>query len=174
MFGGILGDHPPQDRAKEFREGFKHIRQLGTVQMTTDTAVLVSHEIMEGQKNFESLKFVDDPDIPIGASVTRYLDIALPLDKLAEEGCSDLRKLGEHASDFVDAVKSKNASTSAEKKDIDVQETIVMEGFRYRIDDTCFPVMNGGTQCSGFPIIPIGMLGIWREEQQEEGGLDLD
>lgn len=29
VFGGILGDHPPQDRAKEFRETFKHIRQLG-------------------------------------------------------------------------------------------------------------------------------------------------
>jgi ribosome biogenesis SPOUT family RNA methylase Rps3 len=23
VFGGILGDHPPQDRAKEFRESFK-------------------------------------------------------------------------------------------------------------------------------------------------------
>ena len=46
VFGGILGDHPPQDRAKEFRETFSHIRQLGNVQMTTDTAVLVSHEIL--------------------------------------------------------------------------------------------------------------------------------
>ena len=26
VFGGILGDHPPQDRAKEFRETFSHIR----------------------------------------------------------------------------------------------------------------------------------------------------
>ena len=31
VFGGILGDHPPQDRAKDFRERFTHIRQLGTV-----------------------------------------------------------------------------------------------------------------------------------------------
>ena len=46
VFGGILGDHPPQDRAKNFRETFSHIRQLGTVQMTTDTALLVSHEIL--------------------------------------------------------------------------------------------------------------------------------
>lgn len=26
VFGGILGDHPPQDRAKDFRETFNHIR----------------------------------------------------------------------------------------------------------------------------------------------------
>jgi len=31
VFGGILGDHPPQDRAQEFRESFNHIRQLGKV-----------------------------------------------------------------------------------------------------------------------------------------------
>ena len=31
VFGGILGDHPPQDRAKDFRESFSFIRQLGTV-----------------------------------------------------------------------------------------------------------------------------------------------
>ena len=48
VFGGILGDHPPQDRAKSFREdNFKQIRNLGKVQMTTDTAVLVSSEILE-------------------------------------------------------------------------------------------------------------------------------
>jgi len=26
VFGGILGDHPPQDRAMDFRARFKHIR----------------------------------------------------------------------------------------------------------------------------------------------------
>jgi ribosome biogenesis SPOUT family RNA methylase Rps3 len=31
VFGGILGDHPPQDRAMEFRSRFSHIRQLGKV-----------------------------------------------------------------------------------------------------------------------------------------------
>ena len=30
VFGGILGDHPPKDRAKNFREdNFKTIRNLG-------------------------------------------------------------------------------------------------------------------------------------------------
>lgn len=141
--------------------------------MTTDTAVLVSHEIMEGQKPFESLKFVDDPDIPIGGELHRYLDIALPLDKLASEGC-DLAKLGEHASDFVDSLKAKASQNDDESQAVKVEETIVMEGFRYRVDDTAYPVVNGASKCSEFPIIPIGMLDIWREEQRDEGGLDLD
>ena len=48
MFGGILGDHPPKDRAKDFREkNFKEIRHLGKIQMTTDTALMVSSEIQE-------------------------------------------------------------------------------------------------------------------------------
>ena len=61
VFGGILGDHPPKDRAKDFRESFKHIRKLGTTQMTTDTALLVSHEILEGKTELENLTFVEDP-----------------------------------------------------------------------------------------------------------------
>lgn len=48
-----------------------------------------------------------------------------------------------------------------------------MEGFRYRIDDTQFPVVNGSESLKGmFPIIPIGMLDIWRQEDQ--GGLDVE
>ena len=55
IFGGILGDHPPQDRAKDMREQFSNVRQLGTIQMTTDTALLVSREIMEEGRSFETL-----------------------------------------------------------------------------------------------------------------------
>ncbi len=47
IFGGILGDHPPQDRSKNLRENFANVRKLGTIQMTTDTALLVSREILE-------------------------------------------------------------------------------------------------------------------------------
>ena len=44
-----------------------------------------------------------------------------------------------------------------------------MEGFRYRIDDTQFPVFNGSESLKGiFPIIPIGMLEILRQEEQGE------
>ena len=55
----------------EFRSRFNHIRQLGDTQMTTDTAVLVSHEILEGQSDFESLTFVDEPTIPMDDQVAR-------------------------------------------------------------------------------------------------------
>jgi len=82
VFGGILGDHPPQDRAKEFRESFKQIRQLGDVQMTTDTAVLVSKEILEDQKPIGSLKFSDDPQIPMDNTLVRFLDELMPLSTL--------------------------------------------------------------------------------------------
>jgi ribosome biogenesis SPOUT family RNA methylase Rps3 len=82
VFGGILGDHPPQDRAKDFRESFKQIRQLGKVQMTTDTAVLVSREILEEQKPLKSLKFVDDPEIPMDNGIVRFLDEVMPLENI--------------------------------------------------------------------------------------------
>ena len=84
VFGGILGDHPPQDRAKEFRETFSHIRQLGDVQMTTDTAVLVSHAILGQQKAFGTLPFVDEPTIPMDDNIHHFLDISMPLSKLTE------------------------------------------------------------------------------------------
>mgnify|MGYP006950406550 CR=1 FL=1 len=48
-----------------------------------------------------------------------------------------------------------------------------MEGFRYRVDDTQFPVFNNSVSLKGtFPIIPIGMLDIWR--QDDKGGVDID
>ena len=49
--------------------------------MTTDTALLVSREILEEGKSLEKgeLKFIDDPEIPTDNSVKRYLDIRLPL-----------------------------------------------------------------------------------------------
>lgn len=74
VFGGILGDHPPKDRAKEFRSNFKQIRHLGKVQMTTDTAVLVSSEILELKRPFSSLKFIDNPEVPIDTNIMQTLD----------------------------------------------------------------------------------------------------
>ena len=47
---GILGDDPPKDRTKELRvKGFA-TRNLGPVQMTTDTAVLVAKLVLEDGK----------------------------------------------------------------------------------------------------------------------------
>jgi len=47
--------------------------------MTTDTALLVSHEILEGKTELENLTFVEDPQIPMSDSVVRYLDLLMPL-----------------------------------------------------------------------------------------------
>lgn len=53
IFGGILGDNPPRGRTKALRvalekAGAVQIRDLGTVQMSTDTAVLVAKTIVDG------------------------------------------------------------------------------------------------------------------------------
>lgn len=85
IFGGILGDHPPQDRGKDLRSNFANVRQLGDIQMTTDTALLVSREILEEGKALGSLAFVTDPAVPCDDEVRRYLDMALPLASLASE-----------------------------------------------------------------------------------------
>ena len=169
VFGGILGDHPPQDRAKEFRERFNHIRQLGTVQMTTDTAVLVSHEILEGQQDIENLSFVDDPEVPMDESVVRYLDAAMPLSQMEKQGFDSVR---EGLAEFKEAAAGYKPENSG---DVQRQEATIMEGFRYRVDDTEFPVFVGAEQVNNrnFPIIPVGMLDVWRE-QEEQGGIDLN
>ena len=54
--------------------------------MTTDTALLVSHEILQEQKPIENLKFVEDPTIPMDDGVYRLLDVSLPLKNLEKPG----------------------------------------------------------------------------------------
>lgn len=47
LYGGILGDDPPRDRTAELRKlGFEG-RHLGSVQMTTDTALGVTKIVVE-------------------------------------------------------------------------------------------------------------------------------
>ena len=53
--------------------------------MTTDTALLVSREILEEGKLITTLKFVENPEIPTDDSVKRYLDMAFPIATLASE-----------------------------------------------------------------------------------------
>ena len=44
-----------------------------------------------------------------------------------------------------------------------------MEGFRYlKNPNELYPVLKNGQPCADFPLIPIGMLAIWREEN--DGG----
>ncbi|CAE6452235.1 unnamed protein product [Rhizoctonia solani] len=57
LFGGILGDDPPRDRTSELRKlGFPN-RHLGSVQMTTDTALVPLQDI----------PYVDHPTIRFNA-----------------------------------------------------------------------------------------------------------
>ena len=67
IFGGILGDFPEQGRTEKYLTSkLKNVevRNLGSVQMSTDTAVLVAKMILDG-KNFNDIKFIDSPNIPI-------------------------------------------------------------------------------------------------------------
>ena len=49
--------------------------------MTTDTALLVSYEIMEHSKKFDSMQFVDDPEVPLDSS--RFLDKEYSIESMA-------------------------------------------------------------------------------------------
>ena len=76
IFGGILGDDPPQDRTAEITIKAEK-RNLGKEQMSTDTAILVAKKIMDGTP-LDKLQFQDEIEIPMkeGESVIlpfRYL-----------------------------------------------------------------------------------------------------
>lgn len=67
LFGGILGnvDEFDFDRTSVLRvKGFP-TRSLGSMQMTTDTAVRVSKMILIDSIPFDSIRFVDRPEFPI-------------------------------------------------------------------------------------------------------------
>lgn len=64
IFGGILGSHPRVDRTGILREKYGFAgRRLGALQMTTDTAIRTTQIIVESQKKFEDIKFIDYPEI---------------------------------------------------------------------------------------------------------------
>ncbi|MDP3882044.1 MAG: SAM-dependent methyltransferase [Nanoarchaeota archaeon] len=67
IFGGILGDYPPKKRTQEeltpFLEGTQAFN-IGKEQMSTDNAVYVTKQIIEG-KNLADLKFQDELEIDI-------------------------------------------------------------------------------------------------------------
>ena len=81
IFGGILGNEPPQKRtAPELTFRFKYpieTRNIGTKQMSTDNAVAVVQQIVQGKK-FDQLPFQDGIEIDLkdGESIMfpyRYL-----------------------------------------------------------------------------------------------------
>lgn len=65
IFGGILGDFPEQGRTEKYltsKLNNVEVRNLGNKQMSTDTAVLVTHMIVNG-KEMKNIKFMDSPSI---------------------------------------------------------------------------------------------------------------
>ncbi|CRG95048.1 SAM-dependent RNA methyltransferase, putative [Plasmodium gallinaceum] len=64
LFGGILGNVPSDDRTSELRKyNFPISRNLGNIQMTTNTAVLVCYIILNDNIELENIPFVDKPEI---------------------------------------------------------------------------------------------------------------
>jgi len=94
IFGGILGDHPPRDRTSALRKQGFELRNLGTLQMSTDTAVLVTSLIVDRGRKFEEIAWLDEPELKgkiKGESVQiegfRYVDLAYGIEGgVVEEG----------------------------------------------------------------------------------------
>ena len=83
IFGGILGNHPPEARTKKiFPEslGWER-RNLGKAQMATNTAVIVAQKIMNGTPLGE-MEFTEPLIIPVEKSE----EIILPYRYLKENG----------------------------------------------------------------------------------------
>lgn len=75
LFGGILGnvDEFDFDRTSVLRvKGFP-TRNLGNMQMTTDTAVRVSKMILLDGEKFESIRFVDRPEFEVDGQQERLV-----------------------------------------------------------------------------------------------------
>jgi ribosome biogenesis SPOUT family RNA methylase Rps3 len=80
IFGGILGDHPPQGRTKVLHD-LCEMRSLGREQMSTDTAVLVTHMILDGKK-LSDIEFKDTIELELKDGE----DIQLPYRYVIQNG----------------------------------------------------------------------------------------
>lgn len=71
VFGGILGDNPPQARTTELlskRSNFP-TRNLGKMQMPTNVAVIASKMVIDGKK-LEEIEFIDNFELPVNKKLT--------------------------------------------------------------------------------------------------------
>jgi len=66
LFGGILGDDPPRDRTSELRRLGFPTRHLGSLQMTTDTAVAVTKRVVEDRVELNDIPYNDFPFLSFG------------------------------------------------------------------------------------------------------------
>ncbi|MBW2978533.1 hypothetical protein KY304_00290 [Candidatus Woesearchaeota archaeon] len=82
VFGGILGDNPPQKRTQNLIKSLKFpTRNLGDKQMSTDTAVLAVKMILSGKKLSE-IEFADTIIIPIREDE----EVILPFRYILQDG----------------------------------------------------------------------------------------
>ena len=57
-----MGDNAPWDRTKSLRDFVTHLRSIGSKQMASDTAVLVSSIILNNNIEFNSIPLIHDPE----------------------------------------------------------------------------------------------------------------
>lgn len=78
LFGGILGGYPPKKRTEKELTQFMPkdyiVRNIGTYQMPTDSAVFTVNEIAKGRK-FEQIEFKDRPEF----NISQYEVIQIPM-----------------------------------------------------------------------------------------------
>lgn len=85
LFGGILGDDPPQNRTRELIERLKlkrikfEARNLGKEQMPTDTAVYAAKKIIEGTP-LKQINFRDGIEVEISDNESVVLPYRYALD----------------------------------------------------------------------------------------------
>lgn len=72
LFGGILGnvDELDMDKTKELRIQGYTLRHLGKEQMTTPTALAVTHQILSKKIQFDDINFIDRPEYEVNDSET--------------------------------------------------------------------------------------------------------
>lgn len=92
IFGGILGGHPEQGRTEKYLTSKlpgklinPETRNLGKMQMSTDTAVLVTKMIARDKIPFQKIKFIDKPAIELKQGIIKE-EIILPYRYVEEKG----------------------------------------------------------------------------------------
>lgn len=98
IFGGILGDNPPRKRTgPELTQFIKNAetRNIGKEQFSTDNAVFVVHEILNG-KELSKIPFQDEIEIEINDIESTILPYRYPLvngkPRISEELVEYLKK----------------------------------------------------------------------------------
>jgi len=96
LFGGILGDDPPRDRTSELRKKGFEGRRLGSVQMTTDTAVRVTRIVVQDKVTLDGIPWIDHPELRIDEHESTEMPFRYVKDKAGKpimpEGMIDLIK----------------------------------------------------------------------------------